>query len=191
MSFVFKNKVIVFAVTILFCSSFIFSTLPAEATSLKSNAEIIKNDSQVKKYDTQLQKLEAKLRALQEEYMSVYNLRTERLKAITPNTSSVQTPTRTNEKILSELPSAGATWRQRFKPASIPTNSFQAYYFNSKNPDTVIKQEIVQNVGMSYVWDSGPGFKVVSEDFGGYWIGNFSLNKEEMMSLSKIGRAHV
>ncbi len=90
----------------------------------------------------------------------------------------------TADKKLSEFESANDTWKSRFNVSQISTSAFQAFYFNTQKPTVVVKNEVTENIGMNYVWDKGNGFVINSEDFGGYWIGNFSLDDEKVMFLT-------
>jgi len=76
---------------------------------------------------------------------------------------------------LSSFPIAKNPWSTRFPVSSIPKNSYQAFYFNTRQPNTVVAKAIVPQVAISYDLDNEGAFKIMSEDFGGYWVGNIDI----------------
>jgi hypothetical protein len=69
-------------------------------------------------------------------------------------------------------------WQKRFihDKSDIPIEAFRAFYFDHTQPDSpALKTEIVESIDMNYVLDTGPGFTLPGERFGGYWIGSFYL----------------
>lgn len=75
------------------------------------------------------------------------------------------------------------TWGKHINPQGIfPKNRFKAFYFNTKNPKTIIATEEVSKVGINYPYDQF--HKIPSEDFGGYWVGDFEYNSDTPMQLS-------
>ena len=85
---------------------------------------------------------------------------------------------------LSSFPIAKNPWSTRFPTRSVPKNSYQAYYINTKQPDTIVSKTIVPQVAISYAWDDGGTFKIVSEDFGGYWVGNIDITTDGNYEVS-------
>ena len=73
---------------------------------------------------------------------------------------------------LDTFPLAENRWLERFAPAEIPRDAFQSWYFDSTRPDVVVKSGVVPGVVVNYAWDQGDGFRVPSENFGGYWVGS-------------------
>ena len=72
---------------------------------------------------------------------------------------------------------AKSTWGKQLNPKNIvPLNKFKAFYINTKKPDEVIASEVVEKVSVNYPYDKFHGIK--SEDFGGYWVGDFTFEKE-------------
>ncbi len=147
------------------------------------------SDSKVKKYDTQLAKLRADILILQQKYVDISKLRNERISVLASstsikNTKGVATTKLATSKKLEEFPSTDTTWRTRFLPTGTPPlNSFKAYYFNTSQPTKVVATAQAASIDINYSWEAGPGFNIVSEDFGGYWIGDFVLTKDEEMVL--------
>ena len=77
---------------------------------------------------------------------------------------------------------AGSTWGEYLNPkGTVPKNRFQAFYINTKEPQKVIASETVDKVSVNYPYDKFHGIK--SEDFGGYWVGNFSYDKETPLQI--------
>lgn len=75
------------------------------------------------------------------------------------------------------------TWGAYLNPSGqIPKNRFKAFYINTKEPKKVIASEVVSKVSVNYPWDQFHGIK--SEDFGGYWAGNFVYDTETTMQIS-------
>jgi len=70
------------------------------------------------------------------------------------------------------FPLAANRWLERFAPPEIPRDAFQFWYFDSTRPDVVVKSGIVPGVVVNYAWDQGDGFRLRSENFGGYWVGS-------------------
>lgn len=87
-------------------------------------------------------------------------------------------------KSLDDFPYSSTTWRTQFYPSgAVPLDEFKAFYFNTSEPSKIVASAQVASVDMSYAWEKGPGFNIVSQDFGGYWIGDFMLTKDEDMVL--------
>lgn len=75
------------------------------------------------------------------------------------------------------------TWGKHINPKGIiPKNRFKAFYFNTKDPRNIIATEEVSKVGINYPFDQF--HKIPSEDFGGYWVGDFQYDEEKSMELS-------
>lgn len=75
---------------------------------------------------------------------------------------------------------AKTTWGRYLNPKdSIPKNSFKAFYINTNNPKKVIASETVKQASVNYV--SSRFHKIKSEDFGAYWVGKFTYEKEMTM----------
>lgn len=85
---------------------------------------------------------------------------------------------------LSSFPSAKNSWSNRFTATSIPKNSYQAFYFNTKQPNTVVAKVVVPQVAISYARDDGGAFKIKSDDFGGYWVGNIDISADGNYEVS-------
>ncbi|WP_321779493.1 hypothetical protein [Sulfurimonas sp.] len=78
---------------------------------------------------------------------------------------------------------AKITWGKYLNPKNkIPTNKFKAFYINTNKPRKVIASEIVPKVSVNYPYSEFHDIK--SEDFGGYWVGNFTYDKTQKMHLS-------
>lgn len=78
---------------------------------------------------------------------------------------------------------AESTWGKYLNPKNtIPTNKFKAFYINTNKPKKLIASEIVDKVSINYAWDKFHAIK--SEDFGGYWVGNFTYEKESPIEIS-------
>lgn len=78
---------------------------------------------------------------------------------------------------------AESTWGKYLNPKNkIPTNKFKAFYINTNKPKELIASEIVDKVSINYAWDKFHAIK--SEDFGGYWVGNFTYEKESPIEIS-------
>mgnify|MGYP006891258593 CR=1 FL=1 len=98
---------------------------------------------------------------------------------VTSSTFSIPKATGTVEEKASELLSfqiAENPWSNRFTNVSVPKNSYQAHYINTKQPNTVVHKTTVPQVAISYAWDDGGSFKIPSEDFGGYGVGNIDIS---------------
>ncbi len=160
------------------------STVQALSPSNEQQDAAYVGDSKVKKYDTQLAKLRAEILKLQEKVLSISKLRQERISEISPEVSTKEVKKGGTTKKLAEFPLSGTTWRTRFFPTGTPPlNAFKAFYFNTKAPTKLIASAQVASVDIEYAWEKGPGFTIVSEDFGGYWIGDFTLLKDEEMVI--------
>ncbi len=78
---------------------------------------------------------------------------------------------------------AKSTWGKYLNPKNeVPTNKFKAFYINTNQPRKVIASEIVDKVSINYAWDKFHSIK--SEDFGGYWVGNFIYTKDSSIDIS-------
>ncbi|WP_310441979.1 hypothetical protein [Sulfurimonas sp.] len=78
---------------------------------------------------------------------------------------------------------AKTTWGEYLNQKNIiPTNMFKAFYINTNNPKEVISSEEVKKISMNY--NSNQFHNIDSKDFGGYWVGNFTYEKEEQMQIS-------
>lgn len=120
----------------------------------------------------QIQSLLALIKSLQEQLALKNGAQT------TPGTFNVPRADETStEKApgLSSFPTAKNPWSTRFTPTSVPKNSYQAYYINTRQPNTIVFKAVVPQVAISYAWDDGGTFKIASEDFGGYWVGNIDI----------------
>lgn len=85
---------------------------------------------------------------------------------------------------LHDFPEATQSWSNSIQIGSVPKNSYKAHYFNTKQPDTIVKSEIVPKVAVSYTWADGQGFKINSEDFGGFWIGDIDISSDGNYTIS-------
>lgn len=75
------------------------------------------------------------------------------------------------------------TWGKNLNPKNkIPSNKFKAFYINTNEPKRVISSEEVNKVSINYPYNKFHG--ISSKDFGGYWVGNFSYDKEKTMDIS-------
>ncbi|MDD2828119.1 MAG: hypothetical protein PHW18_00940 [Sulfuricurvum sp.] len=75
------------------------------------------------------------------------------------------------------------TWGKHLNPlGTMPRNRFKAFYINTKEPNKVIATEEVPKVSINYPWDQFHGIK--SEDFGGYWVGDYYYPEETTMEIS-------
>lgn len=75
------------------------------------------------------------------------------------------------------------TWGKHINPKGIiPKNRFKAFYFNTKDPRNIIATEEVVKVGINYPFDQF--HNIPSEDFGGYWVGDFQYDQETPMEMS-------
>lgn len=76
-----------------------------------------------------------------------------------------------------DYPSVPATWGDRLNPdKKAPMGRFSAYYLRSGNPAELISTDTVDEVSINYAWSDLHGIK--SEDFEGYWVGQFRYKKE-------------
>ena len=143
------------------------------------------NDTKIKKYNLQLTKLRAEIEKLQKEYFEINKLKNERIKQLMPVSQQKPGITDLNAvKKLAEFPLAGKTWRDRFyQTGTPPLNAFKVFYFNTTSPTKSVASSQVSSIDINYAWQDGPGFKIDSEDFGAYWIGDFTLAKDEVMLL--------
>lgn len=157
-----------------------FSTTAAQTMTPSSASGV--QDSLIKKYDAQIAKLRTQMAKLQSEYAKVATLRAERLKKLMP-TSVAQPAVVPSVKKLADFPAAGKTWRSRFFGTGVPpTNAFKAFYFNTAEPTKPATTAQASSAALKFVLSDGPG-SIYSEDFGAYWIGNFTLAKDEDMVL--------
>ncbi len=130
----------------------------------------------------QEQKLEDYLQAIEVEYVlddKAYELNQKT--RIMPEPSPYANP---RHLAVEQYPrKAKNTWGETLNLTNkIPTNKFQAFYINTKNPKSVIASEEVPKVNVNYPWDKFHGIK--SEDFGGYWVGNFVYEDTKDMSIN-------
>ncbi len=86
-------------------------------------------------------------------------------------------------KKLSDFPRAITTWGEKLNPTDqIPAEGFSAFYINTNNPTDVIHKELVKDLSINYVYNKF--HKIMSEDFGAYWVGYVHLTKDEVKTIS-------
>ncbi|MEL6232126.1 MAG: hypothetical protein AAFR24_19650 [Cyanobacteria bacterium J06627_3] len=88
------------------------------------------------------------------------------------------------------LPSISETWGDHLIMPSdqIPVGSYLAIYFRTSQPDTVIYKENVPKAVIQYSWSDFQNIN--SEEFGGYWVGDFDFEEEEVRSFH-ISQGHA
>ncbi len=85
--------------------------------------------------------------------------------------------------IASEYPAVISTWGDRLNPGgNAPLGRFAAYYLRSGTPAALVATEVVDEVSLSYPWSDFHGIK--SEDFEGYWVGQFRYAKRTPVYIS-------
>lgn len=78
---------------------------------------------------------------------------------------------------LDSFPLVKTSWSATFaRDEKIPPGQFQAYYFNTRDPKTVIASERVSDIAINYSWDQFHGIN--SEEFGAYWVGEIELAED-------------
>lgn len=75
------------------------------------------------------------------------------------------------------------SWFDQFSQGTaVPTNSFNAYYIDTKKPNEIIKKDKIEEVAVNYAWDEFMGIE--SEDFGAYFVGDFVFDVDTLKELS-------
>jgi len=69
-------------------------------------------------------------------------------------------------------------WFDKFTIDSVPTNNYRVIYFNSNEPNKVVKEDKVAYPAVNYEHDKFPGHKLPSEDFAAYWVGDIAFDKD-------------
>ncbi len=84
---------------------------------------------------------------------------------------------------ISDFPKANSTWGDKLNPSGdLPEKGFLAFYINTNSPEKVIKKELVNDVSINYAYDDFQN--IHSKDFGGYWVGNIHLQKDEVKRVA-------
>lgn len=182
----------VLAFSIFLLALVVFIPLAHAFTTVSENqGSMFSDDSKIKKYEKQIEKIRAQILKLEEKITAISKLKQKRLDQLSPtarsknDTGEVTSDDTITAKELREHPSAGKTWRTQFFPnGTPPLNAFKVFYFNTTQPTKTIATAQVDAIDINYAWSEGPGFTIVSEDFGGYWIGDFVLSKDEEMTLN-------
>ena len=76
-----------------------------------------------------------------------------------------------------DYPAVQSTWGDRLNPGGkAPLGRFNAYYMRSGKPATLVATDTVGEVSINYPWADFHGIR--SEDFEGYWVGQFRYEKQ-------------
>lgn len=88
------------------------------------------------------------------------------------------------------LLSVGETWSDHLiRPSDeIPIDSYLAIYFRTSQPDTIVYRENVPKAVINYPWSDFQNIN--SDEFGGYWVGDFDFEEEEVRSFH-ISQGHA
>lgn len=71
------------------------------------------------------------------------------------------------------LQKAKNRWFEKFHIQEVPTGSFKVLYFNSKEPKNILHTSRVPYPAVNYNNDDFPGYKIPSNNFAAYWVGDF------------------
>ncbi len=85
---------------------------------------------------------------------------------------------------LEDFPRAIDPWSANIKTTSVPKNAYKAHYFNTEQPNIILKSEIVPKVAVAYAWGDGNDFEIDSEEFGGWWVGDITIPTNGMYVVS-------
>lgn len=78
---------------------------------------------------------------------------------------------------------AKTTWGKQLNPKNkVPKNKFKAFYINTKYPNKIVASEYTDKVSINYPYNKFHG--IDSQDFGGYWVGDFTYDKETIQEIS-------
>lgn len=78
---------------------------------------------------------------------------------------------------------AKTTWGKQLNPKNeVPENVFKAFYINTKYPNKIVASEYADKVSINYSYDKFHGIR--SQNFGAYWVGDFTYDKETKQEIS-------
>lgn len=81
------------------------------------------------------------------------------------------------------LQRAEETWGKYLNPKNdVPANRFKAFYINTNDPKNVIASETVEMISVNYPYNKF--HDIDSQDFGAYWVGNYTFNQETGMQIN-------